>query len=97
MDGTMQLPHAEAWRPISSAPQTQEDVRVLNANGEHVAHYACDLSGEDQPPFRGWFTEVRDASGNLTRFQEVSPKPTHWRPLGSGKGRRQDFLWTRVV
>jgi len=77
----------EAWHPISTAPQTQEDVRVLNADGEHVAHYASDLSGEDQPPFKGWFSEVRDDSGKVTRFQEIVPKPTHWKPLHAGQPR----------
>jgi hypothetical protein len=81
------LPDIEGWNTIDTAPLHQQDIRVLNAYGEHVAHYACDLSGEDQPPFKGWFAEVRDESGKVTRFEEVSPKPTHWRPLQDGAGR----------
>lgn len=39
------------------------------------AHYACDLSGEEQPPFRGWF---RPAGGS---FWEIDPPPVEWMPL----------------
>lgn len=52
------------WRPIETAPRDATEVRVRLRDGRVVdrAHWACDLSGEKQPPFRGWFvavTEVR--------------------------------------
>jgi len=72
---------ADDWQPITTAPQTTVDVRVKNANGEFVAFYACDLSGEEQPPFKGWFIENRDGNGKMLGYTEVHPRPTHWKPV----------------
>lgn len=47
---------------------------VRRKDGREVeAHYACDLSGENQPPFEGWF-ERRG-----TYFSAV--EPVAWRLL----------------
>jgi hypothetical protein len=48
-----------AWQPIETAPKGR-DVVVLTKNragchGYLIAHWASDLSGEEQPPFEGWF------------------------------------------
>jgi hypothetical protein len=48
-----------AWQPIETAPKGR-DIVVLTKNragchGYLIAHYASDLSGEEQPPFEGWF------------------------------------------
>lgn len=38
-----------------------------------LAHYARDLSGEEQPPFEGWFVEVKDSRGKSLYYREVHP------------------------
>ncbi len=51
----------EIWFPLSTAPTRGRsiEVEVLCRNGTiKVAHYACDLSGEEQPAYRGWFERV---------------------------------------
>lgn len=49
------------------------DVQVFLPDGrELVAHWASDLSGDEQPPFQGWFT----ASGR--GFIQIS-QPMFWR------------------
>ena len=64
------------WRTMESAPKDSRWVMVLLPNGEEVkAHYACDLSGSEQPPFRVYF---REHSKNV--FVGVDD-PTHWRPI----------------
>lgn len=44
------------WEGMKTAPQNASWVKVLMRDGTiHEAHFASDLSGEDQPPFEGWF------------------------------------------
>jgi len=38
---------------------------------ELEAHWACDLTGEEQPPFRGWFNR---------QYRQV-PQPLLWRRI----------------
>lgn len=64
------------WRPIQSAPRDCTWVEVWNGRETIHAHYA-DGGGEDQPRFRGWFTDDSDGRG----FTAVQPQPTHWRPI----------------
>lgn len=67
------------WRTLSSAPNDSRWIEMELQDRKIVrAHYACDLSGSDQPPFKGWFY---DAGGY---FYEVWPKPVRWRPLMGG-------------
>lgn len=68
----------ERWQPIKTAPKDATEMRVLMRDGTvyERAHWASDLSGEDQPPFQGWFIPSQNASG----FREIE-EPTHWRPL----------------
>lgn len=70
-----ELPKGD-WQPIASAPMTGPVLWVDTWNGREVqrAHYACDLSGEYQPAFQGWFSR-----GGKDWHKEVSPPPTHWR------------------
>ena len=72
----------DQWQDISTAEERAFDVilRVpdpTRAKGykEVIGHWAQDLSGEEQPPFRGWFTDAGFG------FREVYPAPTHWRRL----------------
>lgn len=46
------------WRSMESAPRDSRWIEVECEDGSvHRAHYACDLSGEDQPAFEGWFED----------------------------------------
>lgn len=48
---------AEKWQSIDTAPKGRT-VKVKLSSGKILkAHFAQDLSGEEQPPFQGWFTE----------------------------------------
>lgn len=48
------------WNPMSTAPKTAREITVLMKDGTtHArAHWAEDLSGSDQPPYRGWFVSA---------------------------------------
>jgi hypothetical protein len=61
------------WRPMKFAPQNAEWVEVDSNWGIALAHFACDLSGSEQPPFIGWFVDVG------SYFSQVQPK--RWRPI----------------
>lgn len=65
------------WRDIRTAPHNAEEVEVCMANGviHPRAHFACDLSGEEQPAFRGWF--IPSDSGGFVQIE----KPKSWRPI----------------
>lgn len=43
------------------------------------AHWASDLSGEDQPPFEGWFRPVKDSDGRTSYYAYIG-EPVAWRP-----------------
>jgi hypothetical protein len=76
----------EGWSRMSEAPRNASWVVVRNTAGEHVAHWACDLSGEEQPPFKGWFRAVRDANGKVLMYAEIAGgEPEFWRPLREGE------------
>ena len=64
------------WKPMDSAPMNSTRVNLMMKNGAVVygAHWACDESGEEQPPFRGWF--IRDEKARC--FKEVEGKPYWW-------------------
>jgi len=67
------------WSDMACAPKDATWVEVETAKGKVVrAHWASDLSGEDQPPFEGWF--VMEQAG---RFNQIHP--VHWRPLQDEK------------
>ncbi len=65
----------EPWQPIKTAPRNATTIRVKMRDGVmHEAHWAEDISGEDQPAFRGWFIAV----GNS--FREID-EPVEWMPM----------------
>lgn len=67
----------EGWRPMDEAPKNATWVFVRLPDGAEVAaHWASDLSGEEQPPFEGWFVGGKHTSG----FRQVKD-PVLWRPL----------------
>lgn len=73
------------WQPIETAPKTARWVVVkLNRGGEEVcevAHYAEDLSGSEQPAFRGWFKRLGST------FVELDDQPSYWMPLPDSEGK----------
>ncbi len=46
-----------------------------------LTHWAQDLSGEEQPPFRGWYTFRDGCQG----FFEVPGKIVDWRPVSAAE------------
>ena len=49
------------FQHIHTLPETTEYVELLLRDGTiTIGHFACDLSGEEQPPFKGLFVEVYD-------------------------------------
>jgi hypothetical protein len=76
----LDLPDA-LWLPISCAPKTAATIRVTMEDGtiHEEAHWACDMSGSDQPPFRGWF--IQASPGRCVGIDE----PLTWRPIKGAK------------
>ena len=65
----------DSWQPIKTAPRNASWVQVMTSEGTvHRAHWASDLSGEDQPPFEGWFIDMES-------YMLGIPWPVAWRPL----------------
>ena len=71
------------WQPMETAPRDCTWVELLVQSREDKslqfiqrAHWASDLSGEDQPPFEGWFQEYPGCSG----YFEVVGIKLGWRP-----------------
>jgi hypothetical protein len=74
----------EKWLSMSSVPKNASWIRLLvrrNGTEDEVrAHWAEDLSGSDQPPFRGFFEE---GGGG---FVGVEGTPIGWLPAPKGEG-----------
>lgn len=72
-----------SWQPIETAPHTATEVILeVPRNGQGwpthmkvVGHWAEDLSGSEQPPFRGWFQDTGYG------YREIKPDPVRWAPL----------------
>lgn len=71
------------WRTMDRAPKDCTHVHLLMDGGVTVkdAHWAEDLSGEEQPPFRGWFVAVKDGTGKFLYNREVPGEPCAWAPV----------------
>lgn len=72
------------WLPMGLAPTKGypiQHVRGILIDGSIVEdmHYACDTSGEDQPPFKGWFIPM--GSGG---YYGIDPDPVGWMPKKKG-------------
>jgi hypothetical protein len=77
----MNLVLAKPWRLMDSAPKDCTIVMLLLDDDTEVeAHWACDLSGEDQPPFRGWFRDERAPYEEYSRYRQIEKKIIGWRP-----------------
>lgn len=67
------------WDPMSNAPASTREIRGRDASGKLLEpmHFACDLSGEEQPAFQGWFVPSTGGRG----FYQV--RPVEWQPLSA--------------
>jgi len=70
------------WRDMADAPRNGTEIVLrVPCKGypefyRQIGHWGEDLSGSEQPPFRGWFKRW-GSSG----FAEIDPDPTGWMPL----------------
>ena len=72
----------EEWKDMDTAPKNSSEFEGLDRHGDsYVVHYACDLSGEDQPPFEGYFTWVGDDDGGYYAERKI----VKWRPISNKK------------
>ena len=64
------------WQLMDTAPKNATWVEVVLPGGAStcLAHWASDLSGEEQPKFQGWFRRLGD------HFRKIIPPPIAWRP-----------------
>jgi hypothetical protein len=75
---------SNGWLSMKSAPIEVYPIQHVQgklADGTTVEdmHFAKDLSGEDQPPFNGWFVPFRSGHG----YYEVTP--VAWKPQEANK------------
>ena len=67
------------WLPIDSAPKgVRVQVKMKDGTIYEDAHWASDLSGEEQPPFQGWYIPVIDSEGRESHFREIE-EPVEWK------------------
>lgn len=72
----------EPWREINTTPKNCGEFEGLDKNGNiHIVHYACDLSGSDQPAFKGYFKWMGDNDGGYYAEQQI----VKWRPISELK------------
>jgi hypothetical protein len=70
---------SEPWQEMGTAPLNATWVEVRMKDGTVLrAHWASDLSGEEQPPFEGWFI---DRGTYMLGIDD----PYAWRPLPPNK------------
>lgn len=75
------------WRDIATGPHDASWVEVKMPNGMiWAAHWAEDLSGEEQPPFLGWF--VFDGIHLPHCGYRQLTHPVSWRPINHYNIRR---------
>ena len=65
-----------SWQPMNEAPCDGTWVIGKLSDGRVVVmHWAEDLSGEEQPPFRGWFKSCGSYMAGVD--------PVAWRPVSA--------------
>lgn len=68
------FPFPEGFRSMVNAPKNATEIQVLMKDGLiQIAHWAQDLSGEEQPPFQGWF--IKQGHG----YSQIDD-PIAWKP-----------------
>lgn len=70
------LESVDGWQGMATAPKNATWITVRMADGavHERAHWACDTSGEYQPPFAGWFIQGPGC------FREIDT-PSAWKPI----------------
>jgi hypothetical protein len=87
------LKAALEWKPMDNAPRNATDILLLvhpetGYDYCRVGHWAEDMSGSEQPPFRGWFERAPHG------FTELSGTPTAWMAIQSPPARGSDATAT---
>ncbi len=73
MDVSTETP---GWKNIDTAPQDCSEFEGIDKNGDiHIVHYACDMSGSEQPPFKGFFKNHGTFNSEVNILL--------WRPINS--------------
>jgi hypothetical protein len=76
------------WQSMDDAPKGRT-VRVKLKSGEIlVAHFAQDLSGEAQPPFKGWFKQ-RSKTHPEYGYVQIDD-PIGWKPIEAAQKRKRE-------
>jgi desulfoferrodoxin (superoxide reductase-like protein) len=66
-----------SWQHVTTEQHNGKWLDVMMSNGEIIrAHWAQDMSGEEQPPYRGWYREMGSIMGPID-------DPILWRAVGS--------------
>ena len=68
-----------SWKYLKTAPKDSSWFEGLTRNGEIVkVHYACDMSGEDQPAFKGYFKDCGSyfAHVDIIKWRPLTPPET---------------------
>lgn len=68
-----QTMNREGWEHAPAEDWSGNHYEAVDENGRLYpdVHWACDLSGEDQPPFKGWFRPVCHINGEFSRYVQV--------------------------
>jgi len=66
------------WKPISEAPKDSTSIRAKMKDGtfHEDAHWASDMSGENQPIFEGWFIP----SNGYYSYEQIET-PIEWQSV----------------
>ena len=57
------------WKPWSTVSQYGiVTVKLADGTKTDEVHYACDLSGCDQPSYEGWFRPIKDTDGKTMYY-----------------------------
>lgn len=71
------------WYSMEAAPKNCTHIDLLMADKQVIrdAHWASDLSGEEQPPFEGWFVKVSESLYRQVDGDHPTQQPVGWRPV----------------
>lgn len=80
-------PDAPGWQPMGTAPKNATEVTLKMNTGAIYprAHWAQNLSGEEQPAFAGWFVQINSLVRLRLSFRACNGDPVGWRPIGETK------------
>jgi hypothetical protein len=73
------MPRSHWWFMHNAPKGIEVETKPFDSDKITIAHYARDLSGEEQPPFEGWFVAVI-CDGKVSFYREID-RPELWRPI----------------